>query len=91
MFFAVREKSILRATDVCLILPSRVIALGESVADVELADGQVTTVSTLVTSGVTVGEYVLVDRGFIIQTISVDEAQAILALYDEMNILVEPA
>ena len=75
----------------CLILPSRVVALSESVADVELADGQLTTVSILVTPGVSVGQYVLVDRGFIIQTISADEAQTILALYDEMNSLVEPA
>ena len=78
-------------TSVCLILPSRVIALRESVADIELADGQVTTVSTLVTPGASVGEYVLVDRGFIIQQISADEARAILALYEEMNNLVEPA
>ena len=75
----------------CLILPARVTALRESVADVELADGQLTTVSTLVAPGVSVGQYVLVDRGFIIQAISADEAQAILALYDEMNLLVEPA
>ena len=75
----------------CLILPSRVTALRGSVADVELADGQLTTVSTLVAPGVSVGQYVLVDRGFIIQAISADEAQAILALYDEMNLLVEPA
>jgi hydrogenase expression/formation protein HypC len=68
-----------------------VIALRESVADVELADGQVTTVSTLVAPGASVGEYVLVDRGFIIQQISADEAQAILAMYEEMNTLVESA
>ena len=40
---------------------------------------------------VSAGQYVLVDRGFIIQTISADEAQVILALYDEMNSLGEPA
>jgi hydrogenase expression/formation protein HypC len=76
---------------VCLILPSRVIAVRESVADVELVGGQVTTASTLVTPGVSVGQYVLVDRGFIIQMISANEARAIVALYDEMNTLVEPA
>ena len=75
----------------CLILPSRVVALRESVADVELADGQLTTVSTLVTPDVSVGQYVLVDRGFIIQTITANEAQTISALYEEMNSLVEPA
>jgi hydrogenase assembly chaperone HypC/HupF len=75
---------------VCLILPGRVIGLRESVADVESADGHLTTVSTLVTPGVSVGQYVLVDRGFIIETIGADEARAIQALYDEMNGLVEP-
>jgi len=77
-------------TYVCLILPSRVVAVRKSEADVELSDGQRTTVSTLLTS-VTLGDYVLVDRGFVIQTISFDEAQTILALYDEMNSLAEPA
>ena len=72
----------------CQILPSRVIAVRESEADVELADGQRTTVSTLVTTAA-VGDYVLVDRGFIVQTISADEAQAIIALYTEMNNLAE--
>ena len=63
----------------------------ESVADVQSSDGQVATVSTLVMPEVSAGQYVLVDRGFIIQTISADEAQVILALYDEMNSLGEPA
>jgi hydrogenase expression/formation protein HypC len=71
---------------VCQILPSRVYAVRESEADVELADGQRTTVSTLVTSA-DVGDYVLIDRGFIVQTISADEAQAIIALYAEMDSL----
>jgi len=73
---------------VCQILPSRVIAVRESEADVELADGQRATVSTLVAPAV-VGDYVLVDRGFVVQTISADEAQTIIALYAEMNSLVE--
>jgi hydrogenase expression/formation protein HypC len=64
------------------------VSVGESVADVELADGRVTTASTLITPEVGIGEYVLVDRGFIIQSITADEAQMILALYAEMNGLV---
>jgi hydrogenase expression/formation protein HypC len=76
---------------VCLILPSRVVAVRESVADLELADGQLTTASTLVIPEVSVGQYVLVDRGFIIQTITAEEAQTVVALYQEMNSLVEPA
>jgi hydrogenase maturation factor len=62
-----------------------------AVADVEFANGQVASASTLLAPAVRVHDYVLVDRGFIIQTISADEAQAILALYDEMSALVEPA
>jgi hydrogenase expression/formation protein HypC len=79
----------LSATDVCLVLPSRVIAVRESDADVELADRQRTTVQTLITPDVCVGDYVLVDRGFIIQAISADEAQTIINLYREMSSLAE--
>jgi hydrogenase maturation factor len=57
--------------------------------EIELADGQRQTVSTLVTAAVSVGEYVLVDRGFIIQTITADEARTIIALYEEMSSLAE--
>jgi len=70
---------------VCQILPSRVIEVREAEAEVELPDGQRTSVSTLITPAASVGDYVLVDRGFIVQTISADEAQAIIALYAEMN------
>ena len=73
----------------CQILPSRVIAVRASEAEVELTDGQRTRVSTLVTPAVSVGDYVLVDRGFIVQTISADEAQTIIALYAEMSSLSE--
>lgn len=67
------------------------MAIRDSEADVALADGQVTTASTLALPEVAVGDYVLVDRGFIIQTISADEARAILELYSEMSTLTEPA
>ena len=73
----------------CLILPSRVTAVREAEADVELADGQQTTVSTLVTPTVSAGDYVLVDRGLVVQTISADEARTISALYAEMGSLAE--
>jgi hydrogenase expression/formation protein HypC len=61
----------------------------KSEADVELADGQRTTASIVLTPEVSVGDYVLLDRGFVIQTISADEAQTIMALYDEMSSLAE--
>jgi hydrogenase expression/formation protein HypC len=73
-----------------MIAPSRVIAVREAEADVELADGQRTTASTVATPDVTVGDYVLLDRGFVLQIISADEAQAILALYAEISSLAEP-
>jgi len=74
---------------VCLALPSRVTAVRELEADVALADGQTATASTQVVAEVGVGDYVLIDRGFIIQIISADEAQAIIALYAEMSGLAE--
>jgi hydrogenase maturation factor len=51
---------------------------------VELNDGQQMLASNLLSHEVAVGDYVLVDRGLVIQAISAAEAEAILALYAEM-------
>jgi len=59
----------------------------ESEADIELADGRETTVSCAVAPDVSVGAYVLVDRGFIIQTISGEEARTIVEMYAELSAL----
>jgi hydrogenase assembly chaperone HypC/HupF len=71
----------------CLVLPARVIALSEHVAEaeIELPDGARATVATTLVPDVAVGSYVLVDRGMALKAIDADEAQAILALYAELD------
>jgi hydrogenase assembly chaperone HypC/HupF len=69
----------------CLVLPSRVVALGDGQVEVELADGQRAMVSSELKPDLAVGDYVLVDRGLVIETIAADEAQAILQMYAEIG------
>jgi hydrogenase assembly chaperone HypC/HupF len=73
----------------CLVLPSRVVAVLGSTVEVELADGQRTHVDASLKAGLAVGQYVLVDRGLVIETISSEEAETILAMYREIGDLLE--
>lgn len=74
----------------CLVLPSRVVAFaGESQVEVELADGQRATVSSELKPDLAVGDYVLVDRGLVIETIAAEEAEAILQMYAEIGTMLE--
>lgn len=75
----------------CLVLPSRVVALAGQRAEIELPDGQRTTVDVSVVPELAVGDYVLVDRGLALQVIDAAEAQAILAIYAEYGRLVTAA
>ncbi len=73
----------------CLVLPSRVLALRGHEAEVELADGQRALVDASLRPDVTVGAYVLVDRGLIVEIIAKDEAQAILSMYAQIGELLD--
>jgi hydrogenase assembly chaperone HypC/HupF len=75
----------------CLILPSRVVAVKaeEVEVEVELNDGQRALVSAALKPDLAVGDYVLVDRGLVVETIDADEAQAILTMYREIGDLLE--
>jgi hydrogenase assembly chaperone HypC/HupF len=73
----------------CLVLPSRVVALGGDQVEVELADGQRTLVDALLKPDLAVGDYVLVDRGLVVETIAADEAQVILSMYREIGELLD--
>jgi hydrogenase assembly chaperone HypC/HupF len=68
----------------CLIVPSRVVAVRGEQAEIELPDGQRATVGLTLTPDVHVGEYVLVDRGQVLKTIDAAEAEIILAMYAEL-------
>ena len=73
----------------CLVLPSRVVALGDGQVEVELADGQRAMVSAELRPDLAVGDYVLVDRGLVIETIAADEAQAILEMYAAIGAMLD--
>ena len=73
----------------CLILPSRVVAVKADEVEVELNDGQRALVSAAPKPDLSVGDYVLVDRGLVVETIDADEAQAILTMYREIGDLLE--
>jgi hydrogenase assembly chaperone HypC/HupF len=73
----------------CLVLPSRVIALREGEVEVELADGQRAVVDAALKPDLVVGDYVLVDRGIVVDSIGADEAQVILSMYSEIGELLD--
>jgi hydrogenase assembly chaperone HypC/HupF len=73
----------------CLVLPSRVVAVLAGQVEVELADGQHAVVSSELKPDLAVGDYVLVDRGLVIDTIAAEDAQAILDLYAEIGAMLE--
>ena len=73
----------------CLVLPSRVVALlGEDVA-VELTTGDRAIVSAVLYPNLSVGEYVLVDRGIVVATIDAEEAEQVMAMYAEIGALLD--
>jgi hydrogenase expression/formation protein HypC len=69
----------------CQVLPSRVVAvLGDAEVEVELADGQRVGANCMLTPGLTIGDYVLVDRGMIVERLSSEEAEEIIEVYRQM-------
>jgi hydrogenase assembly chaperone HypC/HupF len=69
----------------CLVLPSRVVAVLDGEVEVELADGQRAVVNSELKPDLAVGDYVLVDRGLVIETIPEEDALAILQMYAEIG------
>ena len=73
----------------CLIVPSRVVGLTADGVEVELNDGQRTLVNGVLKPDLAVGDYVLVDRGLVVETLDADEAEAIISMYREIGQLLE--
>jgi hydrogenase assembly chaperone HypC/HupF len=69
----------------CLVLPARVVAVNGQTAEVELYGGMVATASLALRPNVEVGQYVMVDRGLVLEIIEQAEAEAILAMYEEIG------
>ena len=73
----------------CQILPARVIGLDGERAHVELHGGARASASCVLLDDLAVGDHVLVDRGVVIKKVGPEEATAILAIYAEMNEMLE--
>jgi hydrogenase assembly chaperone HypC/HupF len=74
---------------VCLVLPARVVSVNGDRAEVEQHGGQRAVVSCALRPEVMPGDYVLVDRGLIIEQIEPEEAAAIMQMYAEIGDLLE--
>jgi hydrogenase assembly chaperone HypC/HupF len=69
----------------CLMLPAKVIGLADERAQIELHGGAKVWVNAALTDDVKIGQYVLVDRGVIVERIRDDEAATIMAMYAEIG------
>jgi hydrogenase assembly chaperone HypC/HupF len=74
----------------CLIVPARVLAVDGSSVEVDM-QGVVATVDAALQPDVAVGQYVLIDRGLVLRIIEPEEAEAIMAIYAEMEELLGAA
>ncbi|HXH71391.1 MAG TPA: HypC/HybG/HupF family hydrogenase formation chaperone [Mariprofundaceae bacterium] len=76
----------------CLAVPARVVSLDDrtETAVVELS-GVRKEVSTALVEDVVPGDYLLIHVGFALQKLSPDEAEATLALFDELSAFNEEA
>jgi len=69
----------------CLPLIAQVLSVDGMTAEIRLLEGQVTTVNAILEPDVAHGEYVLVDRGMIIEVIAPEQVQEMLAFYTELT------
>ncbi len=73
----------------CLPLIARVVAIADEYATVELLEGETVRVSTVIQPNVAVGQYVLLDRGMIIEVIDADQVEEMLQFYAELTAMWE--
>ncbi len=69
----------------CLPLIARVVAVEGDLATVTLLEGETVRVNPILQPDVAPGEYVLLDRGLIIETIAVDQVEEMLRFYAELG------
>jgi len=69
----------------CLVLPARVVAVQGDEAEIELLGGSRASASLALRPETAVGQYVVVDRGLVLEIIEADEAETILAMYAEIG------
>ncbi len=73
----------------CLPLIARVIAITDEYATVELLEGETVRASTAIQPDVAVGQFVLLDRGMIIEVIDADQVEEMLQFYTELTAMWE--
>ena len=73
----------------CIPLVARVLAVEGQLAEIELVEGEVVRANIALHPDVNAGQYVLVDRGLILEMIEPDQVEDILSFYTELNQLWE--
>ena len=73
----------------CVALPARVVALLGADADVELSNGTRMIAHASLQPDLSVGDYVIVDRGMVVATIDAEEAEAIIEIYAEIGAMLD--
>jgi hydrogenase assembly chaperone HypC/HupF len=73
----------------CLVLPARVVSVDADRAEIEQHGGQRATVNCALRPDAKPGDYVLVDRGLIIEIIEAAEAASIIEMYAQIGDLLE--
>lgn len=69
----------------CLPLIARVLTVEDDHATVELLEGETVRASAALHPNVAVDQYVLLDRGLIVEVIAVEQVDAMLAFYRELT------
>ncbi len=74
----------------CLPLIARILEIDRGMATVKLVGGEIVQVNTAPRPEADAGNYVLLDRGMVIDVISAEEAQEMLSFYTDLgNMLAE--
>lgn len=69
----------------CLPLIARIVTVEGEYATVELLEGETVRVGTAIQPDVIAGQYVLLDRGMIIEIIEADQVEEMLRFYAELT------
>lgn len=69
----------------CIPLIGKVLELDGPMARVELTSGQEARVNASLYPEVGIGEYVLLDRGLIVEVIDESEKESLMELYEELD------
>jgi hydrogenase expression/formation protein HypC len=69
----------------CLPLIARILEIDRGLATVRLIGGEIVQVSTAPRPDADAGNYVLLDRGMVIDVISVEEAKEMLTFYSDLG------